>query len=67
MTMLDNGRFPKVFTWKEALQAHINHEKEVYRRSFEYDLAKIIDVTPIADFNDINYVAILKRKEVSEE
>jgi len=41
MTMLDNGRFPKVFTWKEALQAHINHEKEVYRRSFEYDLAKI--------------------------
>ena len=41
MTMLDNGRFPKVFTWKEALQAHINHEKIVYRRSFEFDLAKI--------------------------
>ena len=41
MTMLDNGRFPKVFTWKEALQAHINHEKEVYRRGFEFDLAKI--------------------------
>lgn len=41
MTMLDNGRFPKVFTWKEALQAHINHEKEVYRKSFEFDLAKI--------------------------
>lgn len=32
----------------------------------EYDLAKIIDVTPIADFNDINYVAILKRKEIKE-
>ena len=41
MTMLDKGRFPKVFTWKEALQAHINHEKEVYRRGFEFDLAKI--------------------------
>lgn len=41
MTMLDNGRFPKIFTWKEALQAHINHEKIVYRRGFEYDLAKI--------------------------
>ena len=41
MTMLDNGRFPKVFTWKEALQAHINHEKEVYRKGFEFDLAKI--------------------------
>ena len=41
MTMLDNGRFPKVFTWKETLQAHINHEKEIYRRGFEFDLAKI--------------------------
>ena len=29
----------------------------------EYDLAKIINVSPIADFDDINYVAILKRKE----
>ena len=41
MTMLDNGRYPKVFTWKEALQAHINHEKEIYRKGFEFDLAKI--------------------------
>ena len=32
----------------------------------EYDLAKMIDVIPSADFNDINYVAILKRKEISE-
>ena len=41
MTMLDDGRFPKVFTWKEALQAHIDHEKIVYRNGFEYDLNKI--------------------------
>ena len=41
LTMLDNGRFPKVFTWKECLQAHINHEKEVYRRGFEFDLKEI--------------------------
>lgn len=40
-TMLDKGRFPKVFTWKEMLQAHIDHEKEVYRRGFEFDLRKI--------------------------
>ena len=32
----------------------------------EYDLAKIIDVKPIANFNDINYVAILKRKEIKK-
>ena len=41
MTMLDEGKYPKVFTWKEALQAHINHEKIVYRRGFEFDLNKI--------------------------
>ena len=32
----------------------------------EYDLAKIINVSPIADFDDINYVAILKRKEIKK-
>lgn len=42
-TMLDRGRFPKVFTWKEMLQAHIDHEKEVYRRGYEFDLKKIED------------------------
>ena len=40
-TMLDNGRFPRVFTWKEMLQAHIDHERIVYRRAFEFDLNKI--------------------------
>lgn len=41
LTMLENGRYPKVFGWREALQAHINHEKEVYRRGYEFDLNKI--------------------------
>ena len=42
-TMLDKGRYPRLFTWKEMLQAHIDHEKEVYRRGFEFDLKKIED------------------------
>ncbi len=42
-TMLENGRFPKVFTWKEVLQAHLNHEIEVYTNSFKFDLKKIKD------------------------
>lgn len=41
MTMLEDGRFPRVFGWKEALEHHIRHEKTVYRRGFEFDLAKI--------------------------
>ena len=41
MTMLENGRYPKVFGWKEMLQAHIDHERVVYRKAFQYDLDKI--------------------------
>ena len=48
-TMLDHGRFPKVFTWREMLQAHIDHEKEVYRRGFEFDLRKITNRIHIID------------------
>lgn len=40
-TMLDNGRFPRVFGWKEMLQSHIDHERVVYRRAFKFDLNKI--------------------------
>lgn len=41
MVMLDGGKYPKVFTWREALQAHIDHEKIVYKRGFEHDLNKM--------------------------
>ena len=68
-TMLDNGRFPKVFTWKEMLQAHIDHEKEVYRRGFEFDLRKIEERLHIIEallkvIDDIdNVVRIIKTSE----
>ena len=68
-TMLDNGRFPKVFTRKEMLQAHISHEKEVYRRGFEFDLKKIEDRLHIIEgllkvIEDIdNVVRIIKTSE----
>lgn len=41
MTMLENGRYPKVFTWKEALQSYLNHEISVYKQGFIFDLNKI--------------------------
>ena len=49
LTMLDKGRFPKVFTWKEVLEAYIEHQKEVYRRGFEFDLQKIKNRIHIID------------------
>lgn len=41
MTMLENGRYPKVFGWKDLLLTHLDHEELVYRRGFEFDLTKI--------------------------
>lgn len=68
-TMLDKGRFPKVFTWKEMLQAHIDHEKEIYRRGFEFDLRKIEERLHIIEallkiIEDIdNVVCIIKTSD----
>lgn len=65
-TMLEDGKFPRVFTWKEALQAYLTHQKEVYTRSFEYDLNKIekrihiIDGLLIALENIDDVVALIK-------
>lgn len=41
MTMLDNGTRPKVFGWKEALQAHIDHEIICYKRIYNFRINKI--------------------------
>ena len=70
-TMLEDGRFPRVFTWKEALQAYLTHQKEVYTRSFKYDLNKIeerihiIDGLLIALENIDNVVALIKNSASS--
>lgn len=42
-TMLENGRFPRVFTWRGMLTEHLEHEIEVYTRGFTFDLGKIKD------------------------
>lgn len=41
MLMLDHGRFPRVFGWKDALQAYIDHIRECKRRELEFDLNKL--------------------------
>lgn len=40
MYMLDQGKVPKLFGWKEALLAHIAHAREVVLREVEFDLEK---------------------------
>lgn len=41
MTMLKDGRFPKIFGWKEALQEHLNHERIVYTNGYKYELQEL--------------------------
>lgn len=48
-TLVDNGKRPKVMGLKEMLMAHIDHEKEIYKRGFEYDLNKCASRLHIID------------------
>jgi DNA gyrase subunit A len=72
MTMLQDGRFPKVYTWKEALLAHIDHEISCKRNMYEYDINKmqnrihIIDGLLIA-LADIDAVIELIKKASSKD
>lgn len=42
MIMLNQGRFPKVFGWREACDAYIAHIRECKRRELEFDLEKAL-------------------------
>ena len=49
MVMLDRGVSPKIFTWREALLAHIEHEIEVRTKIHEYELSLIPGKINIAE------------------
>lgn len=38
LIMLENGRYPRVFGWKEALLNYIAHASSCFRKEYEYDL-----------------------------
>lgn len=72
LVMLDNGNTPKTFTWKEALQAHLDHEVEVRTKIHKYDLQKIaarihiIDGLLLAIANIDEVVKIIKTSSNKE-
>lgn len=41
MIMLDHGTYPKLFSWKEALQAHLDHEIDIRTKIHQYHIKKI--------------------------
>lgn len=41
MNALENGKVPKLFTWKELMQAYLDHLRNIIIKSYEFDLKKI--------------------------
>ena len=66
MIMLDHGRFPKVFGWRQACDAYIEHIRECKRNIIQFDLEKalarenIIEGLLLAIANIDDIVAIIK-------
>ena len=49
MILLDNGRFPKVFGWREACDAYITHIRQCKRNEIQFDLDKALARKNILD------------------
>ena len=49
MILLDKGRFPKVFGWREACDAYINHIRECEYNIIKFDLDKALARKNIVD------------------
>ena len=66
MVLLDKGRFPKIFGWREACEAYIEHIRKCKRNIIQFELDKaltrenIIEGLLIAIANIDDIVAIIK-------
>lgn len=49
MVLLDQGRFPRVFSWREACDAYINHIRDCKRNIIQFDLDKALARKNIVD------------------
>ena len=73
LTMLEDGRKPRLYTLPEAMRAHLDHEINTYTRAFEYDKRKaeerihILDgyILACADIDEV--VHVIKTSKTKEE
>ena len=73
MILLDKGRFPKVFGWRDACDAYIMHIRECKRNMIQFDLDKALArenivnglLLAVANIDDI--VAIIRASESPKE
>ena len=73
LIMLDNGRFPRVFGWREALQNYITHIRTCKRRELQFDYDKmlarenILEGLILASASIDEVVSIIRASESPEE
>ena len=73
MVLLDQGRFPKVFGWRDACNAYIEHIRQCKRNIIQFDLDKalarenIIEGLLLAIANIDDIVAIIKGSDSPKE
>ena len=73
MVLLDKGRFPKVFGWREACNAYIEHIRECKRNIVQFELDKaearlnVVEGLLIAVANIDEVVAIIRGSESPAE
>lgn len=71
MQMLDQGKYPKLFTWQEMISVYVEHLKNIKRKAYLYDLNEIkerihiIDGLLIAIENIEEVVRIIKTSKTS--
>lgn len=69
MNMLDNGVTPKLFTWKESIEAYASHLKSIIIKAYQYDLKKLKDrihiieglILALANIDEI--ISLIKKSE----
>ena len=73
MVLLDKGRFPKVFGWREACDAYIEHIRECKRNIIQFELDKaearlnVVEGLLIAVANIDEVVAIIRASNSPKE
>ena len=73
MILLDKGRFPKVFGWRDACDAYITHIRNCKRNMIQFDLDKalarenIVNGLLLAVANIDDVVAIIRASESPKE
>jgi DNA gyrase subunit A len=69
LIMLENGRFPRVFGWREALLNYISHIRICKRREVQFDLDKalarenVVDGLIMASANIDEVVALIRASD----